>query len=336
MIKRNNIWFRCPACDGKLVVDAVAAGCRATCPECASEIPVPRHSTMLPAWVKDASLYVVLAVLLASAAGGGTWFALANGGAPEEKPGGDVQAATSLEASASGAPALFGGDPVAAVREDRTLAEENLELGRRYEELTRWMIENYQGKYPLPERMVDALRLDALNEAGDVSSDLVEILRLTPGETAQVRSAIDDARAIIRQTERDLVTVTGQSELSISYEVPVFPEVGRILREDMFYNLESTLGAPRFDRMLDVAGESMREQLHYFGEASRTLSFEVVLPAKEGDPPPYLLIRDGWMVPDGESVRVTTVKETAAMGLPESYREYRDWIPENFSDYTLQ
>lgn len=342
MMKQKNIWFRCPACDGKLVVDAVAAGMRATCPECASDIPVPRHSTMMPSWLKDTALYSAVALLLAVAAGGGVWVAL-NAAEATNTPAG-LQVAASVATPPSNSRADAGDMPEDSVQDrsrvegelKRALEEENRDLNRRYEELTRWMIENYRGKYPLPERLVESLRLDTVTETGEVSPDLVEILRLTGEEKAQVQGVIDYARALIRQTERDLVTVKEQSELRISYEVPVFPGVGQILRDEIFYSLENTLGAPRFDRMLDVAGESMREELHYYGEASRTLTFEIVMPANEGDHPPYLLIRDGWMVPDGESVRISKVKETAALGLPENYRDYRDWIPDNFSAYTLQ
>lgn len=342
MVKKRNIWFRCPACDGKLVVDAVAGGRRATCPECAGDIPVPRHSTMLPSWLKDGAIYATVAVLLAGAAGGGAWVALsadrvrvATDSTPYEFAGRDEQVAGAPLSPVEETPAQTASKDENRAQ-SRALEEENLQLNRQYEELTQWMIENYQGKYPLPERMVNALRLDTVTKSGEISPDLAEILRLSDEEKGQMKSAIDYARSLIRQTERDLVTVKEQSELRISYEVPVFPEVGRILRDDMFYSLENTLGAPRFDRMLDVAGESMRQELHYFGEASRTLTFEIVMPANAGDHPPYLMIRDGWMVPDGESVRVTTIKETAALGLPENYRDYQDWIPDNFSAYALQ
>ncbi|MGA1193500.1 MAG: hypothetical protein ACO3ZG_03855 [Kiritimatiellia bacterium] len=339
MVRRKNIWFRCPACDGRLVVDSTVAGRRATCPECANDIPVPLHSTMLPAWLRDGAVYAAVALLLAGAAATGSWIAFS---ARETKAAIDQAQESSLllENTLSNKPNLIENKTPASdaksVTRDPELERENSELTRRYDELTRWMIENYQGKYPLAERLVDSLRLDTVTESGEVSPDLVEILRLTDEEKAQVQSVIDYTRSLVRQAERDLVTVTGQSELSISYEVPVFPEVGKIMRDDMFYSLEHAIGAPRFDRMLDVAGESMREEMHYFGEASRTLTFEIVLPANDGDHPPYLLIRDGWMVPDGDSVRVTTVKETAAMGLPDNYRDYRDWIPDNFSAYTLQ
>ena len=90
-----------------------------------------------------------------------------------------------------------------------------------------------------------------------------------------------------------------------------------------------------FDRLVDVSGQELRERFHYYGEASRTLTFEIVQPQKPGDHPPYVLIRDGWVVPEGESVRLTKITETAvSQTLPSAYREYADWLPETLLKHT--
>jgi len=47
------------------------------------------------------------------------------------------------------------------------------------------------------------------------------------------------------------------------------------------------------------------------------------------------LIRDGWVVPEGDSVRQTRITETAVMKLPEAYRDYRDWLPDHLLHFAM-
>jgi hypothetical protein len=44
-----DVRFKCPACNGKLVVDAQAAGTEVTCPRCNEEVLVPEPGTEFPA-----------------------------------------------------------------------------------------------------------------------------------------------------------------------------------------------------------------------------------------------------------------------------------------------
>lgn len=334
--KNKNIWFRCPSCDGKLVVASTAGGCRAHCPECQTLIPIPSRSTMMPGWLRQAIVYAVQVCLVIVTAGAGTWWVVRadrDVAAPAEKP--DAVTGPAPVAASTRDQAIE--DQALADREiNRKLEQDHQDLQGRYAKMMEWMVENYRGKYPLPERLVQHLRIKPVTDTGEISGDLAELLKLSDEEKMQVQGFIQYARATAKQAERDLVRVLEQSELRISYEVPVFPEAGLPMREDLYARLESALGAPRFDRMIDVAGESLREELHYFGEASRNLSFEIILPMEGSGHPPYLLIRDGWMVPEGDSVRLTKVKETAVLELPPSYRDYQDWLPDNFAAYTLQ
>ncbi len=339
MWKRTNIWFFCPACDKRLVVDVQAGGYRADCPECGKNIPIPTRSTAWSPAMKRVGLYAGQAALIALAITIGWWFAAP--GPAEDPPAVAVARVPSAAADAKA-------EPVAAVAPEseeapavsdravhRQLLEDHAALQGRYNKMLQWMVDNYRGKYPLPERLVGRLRLAPLTENGEVHPDLIEMLRLSDDEKGLVQDVMVYVGDRMRQMEQERARVAEQSDTRITFSVPPFAEAGGELREDLYLALESTLGEHRFDRMVEVAGESMRETFHYFGEAARTLTFEVIFPATPGAHPPYLLIRDGWIVPEGESVRLTRVTETAVTELPERYLPYREWLPESVSRYAV-
>jgi len=328
MLKRKNIWFFCPACDEKLVVGVEAAGFRANCPECQADIPIPSRSTAYPNWVRKVALYGAQTVLVIGGIAAG-WM-IADSKTAAVKPVSLVAPSTPVEPVA---PAPDAPDENTAMNQQ--LIAEHQELEGRYNKMLQWMYDNYRGKYPLPERLVGNLRIPAVDENGHVSADIVEMLKLTEEEKVLVQDVITYVRQGVKLKERELAAIKDQQEDKITYEVPVFAEAGAALRDDLYRSIEKTLGAPRFDRLLDVAGDSMREQMHYFGEASRELTFELIKPQFEGQHPPYLLIRDGWIVPEGDSKRVTKVTETAVMKLPDAYLDYRDWLPDHLMHYAM-
>jgi len=333
MFKRHNIWFLCPACEKKLVVGAQAAGLRAECPECGEKIPIPTRSTVWPTWLKKIGVFAAQVLVVVIAAFAGWQFAVS--GAEDHDTFG---AASSVSTNASPA----GTEESAMVRPvspdpvdvNTQLLGEHVELQGKYNRMVQWMLENYRGKYPLPERLVERLRISPLTEENDVHPDLVEMLRMTDEEKTLVQDIFNYVRAGFDTAELERVQVTERQENRITFSIPNYPDLGSGLKEDLFLALESTLGSSRFDRMVDVAGEEMRERFHYFGEASRTLTFEVIQPNNPGDHPPYVLIRDGWVIPEGESIRLTKVTETAITTLPTAYHAYADWLPDTVYKYT--
>ena len=68
-------------------------------------------------------------------------------------------------------------------------------------------------------------------------------------------------------------------------------------------------------------------------QGERALAFEVIEPA-DASIPPYLLIRDTWVLSEGESVRKSEITETAVLTVPEPYAPFVPWLPETFSLYT--
>lgn len=328
----RNIWFLCPSCGQKLVVDHTAAGYRADCPHCRRNIPIPLHSTATPGWFKTAALYATHVLLLAGGIGGGLWYA--GRSAPTETPSEPERTRT---APVAAAPAAVAPDapateaPAQAINQE--LMDENIALKGKYDKMAQWVLDNFRGKYPLPERLVARLRITPMDESLAVNGELAEILRMTDEEKALVQDVFNFVRTSITEAELDRALITEQDDNKITLSIPTYPEVGEGLREDLYMTLEDTLGAARFDRMMDVTGPEMDQQFHYFGQASRTLTFEVIHPQPGETFSPYLLIRDGWIVPDGESVRLTKVTETAVTELPASYKAYQPHIPETVIRY---
>jgi hypothetical protein len=333
MFKRKNIWFNCPACDKKLVIGVEAGGFRADCPECSKNIPIPMRSTAYPTWVKKAAVIALQVAIVAAVSGIGWWLAV-SGKESETMVAAEITNRNTIAPS----PVVQSEEQVVppaneAVEINQALLAENAELEGKFNKMVQWMVDNYRGKYPLPERLVNRLRITPLNENNEINPDLIEMLHMTDQEKSMVQDVFDYVRENISATELDNALITDQKPDQITFSIPTYADKGLALKEDLYLTLENTLGSPRFDRMVDVAGQDMREQFNYFGEASRTLTFEIVRPQKEGDHPPYLLIRDGWVVPEGDSVRLTKVTEKAVTELPESYQAYKEFFPENLTQY---
>ncbi len=331
LFSSRNIWFHCPSCAHKLVVGIEAGGFRADCPRCHRNIPIPARSTASPTWLKDALLYSSHILLLAGGISAGWWFASGRGSNATDPD-----------------PATAAVTPIAAPVVDKTrtadsvppadavnmqLLDEHTALKGRYDKMVQWMIDNYRGKYPLPENLVQRLRITPINETMDVSPELVEILRMSDQEKGKVQDIFDFVRDHITEAELDRALITEQSEDKITMTIPPYADVGEELRQDLFLTLEDTLGGARFDRLVDVTGPELDQTFHYFGKAARTLTFEVIHPLPGENFDPYVLIRDGWIIPEGESVRLTKVSETAVTTIPESYKPYQDHMPDNVIRY---
>jgi hypothetical protein len=335
----RNIWFFCPACDRKLVVARSAGGHRANCPECGVNIPIPTRSNAMPTWLQRSLIAVAQATAVGLVVLAGLWVWRDTG--TEVRDPAASRPDTVAPAPVATAPAVA---PLPEPLDDRpdesrealaALGEAHAALQDRYDKVLQWMMENYRGKYPLSENLMQRLRIAPLDAELAVSADLVEMLRLDAGERVLVQDIFNYVREELHAAEADIALVTEATDDRVTFAIPPYAEQGAALRNDLLLTLEDTLGAPRLDRLLAVAGQDLREQFHYFGEAERTLTFQIVHPVTPGAHDPYLVIRDGWTVPDGDSVRLTKVTETAVDALPASYRAYAEWLPEPMLPYAV-
>ncbi len=91
-------------------------------------------------------------------------------------------------------------------------------------------------------------------------------------------------------------------------------------------DLTAALGEARFNRLLDMTAEELERQYHYFGNAQRTMVFEQAVSPDDPENP-FLVIKDGWIRPDGPHGRTYEVSETSVRELPAQYKDYVGLLP---------
>jgi DNA-directed RNA polymerase subunit RPC12/RpoP len=339
----RDIYFKCKTCGKNLVVDRSAAGYSAECPGCRSRVVVPHRSAVPPKVWRWTGLVAGNLVLVVALVSGGVYLITKGDDNPGEAPAGlgVALAPSPLGRAADAGDALPELDPELLERhqqleqENRKLAANYQALNTQFEDLGNWVMQNVRGKFPMPDRLVSKLRVSPVADDYSVNPDLAELLNMDPAEQSKLNDALRYTRTTLSQIEAQLVQVTEATPFKATLYVPPFEKEGQQLKEDLYGALESTLGGPRADRFHDVTQEEMEKSFDHFGMASRTLVFEVT-PNPVDPNNPYLLIKDGWILPDGESARSISVKETAVWELPEDYHNYVSLLPENIAAYAVK
>lgn len=213
----------------------------------------------------------------------------------------------------------------------KQLESENRALSSQLDQIGNWVLSNVKGTYPLPADMVRHLSLTAVETNYTVHAELARLLRMNETEQAMINDALAFARSKMEKTETPLVNVMARQDNRVSLYVPPYEQDGQRVREDLMGAMEGSLGGARFDQLVNVSGKSLDEAFHYFGTAARTVEVELVPP--QGTETAYLLIRDGWQIPDGESVTHWTGRETATRELPAEYASFRAWLPPAIAVY---
>jgi hypothetical protein len=333
----KTIRFKCPSCRTRIAAGQGECGSLVLCPLCSARVRVPRAR-----WLSAGVVALTGAVALAGLTAGGVWFWVAEAGR-----GAAARGRQAGDGRGPGVPSNAVGDQPAAVpsdtgrgiaellEENRRLAEEHGALSTRFGDLANWVLTTFKGKFPLPDRLVSHLQLTPVNEDYALHPDVVELLHVTPSEISLVNDALAFTRNEILTRETAGMSVLDWSDDRVTLYAPPFEEEGTRIREDLYQAVEAALGGARFDRFVEVSDAGLHEAYHYFGQAMRTMTFEIAYADPAGQVP-YLLIRDGWVIPDGASKRSTKVAETAVVELPKMYQPYRGWLPESFSLFSPQ
>ena len=332
-----DIYFNCSACGSRLAVEARAAGSGADCPHCGAMLRVPRRSTLTPGAARILRWGGAGVGLLALFGAGALALMAPGSGEPAsgEKAVQRPRASERLTSRAApaaerdAAPAAAG--PLRA-GVDRDLAADHAELQRQFEDLGNWVLQNVRGKFPLPDRMVDKLSLDPVGEDFGLHPDVIEVLRVQPQEKVLADDALQATREALDRFEASMLTVTQTAPSKVTVYIPAYAEEGNALREDLYAALEKALGSARFGRLLEMTDEKMEERYHYFGSAQRTLVFEEAV-APDNPQDTYLVIKDGWILPQGESSRAYKVSESSVRELPPQYLAYLQWLPDYVAAY---
>jgi len=214
--------------------------------------------------------------------------------------------------------------------ENRRLRGEVQDLHGRLVGVLNWVLTNFRGTYPLPEPLMARLQVPPVTEDYTLHPEAAALIKVTPEEEQKINDVFAYARSYLAEIEAAMLTVTSPRPDKVILHIPPFAEDGAALREDMYAALEITLGADRFDRFLKVSEAGLKSSFYRFGEASRTLVFELVY-AGEGEPP-QLKIKDGWIMETVPGAKEITATEATVTNLPSRYAAYSPWLP----DYLVQ
>lgn len=226
-------------------------------------------------------------------------------------------------------------DMSALERRNFQLEQENIRLKGRLDDMLNWLLTNIRGTYPLDEQQLANLHIRPLNEEGLVSDDLAGFLKLSDEETGVMDAVFLDGRQILQEISAEGIFVDeNEEELQVTVNIPSFPEDGQFVREELYRELQKTLGTARFDRLLQVAGSGLEEQFGYFGEASRQLQFTVLEGADGTDE--QLFLRDEWVIPTGDPLQQDVkAREAVLAALPSEYLFYVDWLPDYMRQFIV-
>lgn len=242
-------------------------------------------------------------------------------------------------AKRSGEGAFGAADPVADLaiktswlnEENLRLRAQNSELQNRLVAVLNWILANFKGKYPLSETHMSKLQIPPLMDDYTLHPDALDFLKVTPDEEQKVNDAFAYARQTLEEIEEAIITVTNPRPDKVILHIPAFPEDGKVLQDDLYAALDTTLGPDRFDRFLQVSESGLKQSFYQFGEASRTMVFELAYEGNSTDP--QLKIKDGWVIDLGPSSRQVTAVESFVTNLPPKYNAYLAWLPEYVGMY---
>lgn len=204
----------------------------------------------------------------------------------------------------------------------------NERLRARLDDMLSWIVDNVQGRFPLPEEQMANLRISPADEDGAVSDDLAEVLRMTDEETARLDEAWTGAMGVLRELEEGGIRVEdGDGETWAKLAFAPYGEDGGLVRDYLYEETLATLGKGRFLRFLQVAGAGLEDQFDSFGDRERTLEINVLADGGEGE---SLFIRDEVRKTDPEDPmkQTGTSVERVTGTLPKEYERYLGHFPE--------
>lgn len=301
------------------------------CPACRASMLVPARSMVFPPEVRrrlwiGAGAGAVGAILLG--------VALHLMALPPDIPGPDGPPASPVAATGSArAPGEKGvRTPDPASPDSGRSAFQDLEmahrkLNRQYEDLANWVLTNMRGRFLLKDRLVKHLNLPAVTDGYAFHPDMMEYLEVSPRERDLLEDAMGYGLSTMAALEARFLSVTQSAPERVALHIPPYEREGSAMQEDLYRAMETVLGSDRFDRLLDAGERDLVKRYHYFGTAARTMTFTLTA-ADDPRDPPYLVIRDGWVLPDGPGKRNIQVAEASVREMPKEYLPYLSWLPE--------
>lgn len=215
------------------------------------------------------------------------------------------------------------------MEENRKLRATNALLQERLQALLNWILANFRGRFPIPEALFSRVQIAPLTDDDVLNPEIVELLRLSADDVARLNDAFAYATDYLSDIEATILTASEPRKGKIILHIPTFRENGQLLKDDLYAALEATLGSDRFARFRKVAETGLLRRFYHFGEASRTMVFELTY--EENDPHPRILIKDGYILEIEPGVREITATEMVATNIPAKYAAYLAWLPDYFT-----
>jgi hypothetical protein len=213
-------------------------------------------------------------------------------------------------------------------QENDQLAQLNHRLKAQLEDILNWILVNFKGRFPLAAGSVHRLDMEPVTADLMLHPEVAEFLHITPAEEAIINDAFAYADSFINQIEYEMMSYSVPHPDQAVLRIPPYPEDGELLRDDLYTSLESALGIARFDTMLDITEDELNKTFHRFGDATRTIIFEVTYNPEDNTP--QLLIKDGWVYRDEQNRKIVEATEEVVDDLPLKYAQYYDYLPMDF------
>lgn len=336
----GEIYFRCTACAGRLAAAQDEVGRLIECPACQSSILVPARSTAWPPGLRRFLLIGTAQLLVVVLLGGLVAMLMGrNHSDGEEQKSAQLSRPLDTRSTLSpdlgpdrtpDAPVEDGGEPTDRAFQDLQTAHRA--LSKQYNELANWVLSNMRGRFLLKEKFVKNLSMSPLTDEYFLHPDMMEFLAVSPRERDLLEDALGYGLSSMAKLETKFLSVTQSTPDRVAVHIPPYEQEGAAMRDDLYRAMETVLGANRFGRLLDAGEKDLIKRYHYFGAAARTMVFQQTA-AEDPSEPPYLVIRDGWIIPDGVGKRSIQVAEASVRELPRDYIPYLSWLPEFVAAY---
>jgi hypothetical protein len=211
------------------------------------------------------------------------------------------------------------------------LVLENEAIQNQMSEVLTWVLDNFRGRYPLKETSLSYLDLPPVDEQFALHPELAEFMNISTDEQFLMEDAFNFTRGTLRVLQEQNLAVTSPTPAQVMMTFSNFPEEGLALREDLYAALEASLGSERLERLLTVSEDQLDAAFDYFGQATRTLIFEIIL--DEADNELKVVVNDGWFHEESADQVVYTESESVVSSLPLQYSDFQYLLPESFTPF---
>lgn len=200
------------------------------------------------------------------------------------------------------------------------LDEENRSLRGHLSGVLNWVLDNFRGRYAVPEHLVGRMDVPSITDEFELHDDLADLLRMAPAERARINEAFLGARAMVEAAESEVMRASVLSSDSAMVEIPLYEERGEEVRRHLLAALDSALGTNRSPWAAAAARRDLERKFGDFGQSARTIYFEIVMAGDGKGPVARIHDRRERVLEDGRRQIEST--ELEAADIPDEYARF--------------